>query len=238
MVRDIAWEGFYNARDLGGLPTRDGHVTRNGALIRSADLCLVTEGGWRTAYEAGVRTVIDLRNDDEVASAPPVPPDISRVRVALDGVEDTELWNHIRVERIDGTPLYYRPFLQRQAHRCVAAVSAVARAQPGGVIFHCGAGRDRTGLVTVLVLALAGVDPEVIADDYELSAERLPPLFTALGMDQQAPVLERILAEKGTTARRALLDVLDGFDAEEYLLAAGADKDDLTAVRSRLVQLD
>jgi protein-tyrosine phosphatase len=235
MVRDIAWDGFYNARDLGGLPTRDGRVTRHGALIRSADPCFVTEDGWRAAYEAGVRTVLDLRNDDEVASAPPVPAGIARVRVALDGIDDTELWNYIRVERIDGTPMYYRPFLQRRADRCVAAVTAVARAQPGGVIFHCAAGRDRTGLVTMLVLALVGVDPEVIADDYELSTPRLPPLFTAFGMQQQAPVLERILVQKGMTARAALLDVLDGFDAEEYLLAAGADKDDLAAVRSRLV---
>lgn len=63
MVRDIAWEGFYNARDLGGLPTRDGRTTRHGALIRSADPCLVTPAGWRAATAAGVRTVVDLRNE-------------------------------------------------------------------------------------------------------------------------------------------------------------------------------
>jgi protein-tyrosine phosphatase len=117
MVRDIAWNGFYNARDLGGLPTRDGRVTRHGSLIRSADLCFVTEDGWRAAYEAGVRTVLDLRNDDEVASAPPVPAHIARVRVALDGSDDTELWNYIPAEKINGTPLYYRPFLRRRAER-------------------------------------------------------------------------------------------------------------------------
>jgi hypothetical protein len=235
MVRDIAWEGFYNARDLGGLPTRDGRTTRHGALIRSADPCFVTSAGWRAATAAGVRTVVDLRNDDEVAGAPPVPVDIQRVRVALDGIEDTELWRYIDDEKLDGTPLYYRPFLDRRADRCVAAVTAVARAHPGGIIFHCGAGRDRTGLVTALLLALAGVDPEVIADDYELSTEALPPLFAALGMDDQGPLLERILTEKGTTARQALLAVLAGFDVEQYLLAAGASKDDLAAVRSRLV---
>jgi Tyrosine phosphatase family len=61
--RNIAWEGFANARDLGGLPTRDGRVTRLGAYIRSGDLRFVTAVGWQTAREASVRTIIDLRND-------------------------------------------------------------------------------------------------------------------------------------------------------------------------------
>jgi protein-tyrosine phosphatase len=90
-------------------------------------------------------------------------------------------------------------------------------------------------LVTALLLALVDVDPEVIADDYELSAERLPALLAAMGLGDQPRVLERIFTEKGTTARKAMLDVLDGFDAEDYLLAAGASKEDLAAVRSRLV---
>jgi protein-tyrosine phosphatase len=238
MTRDITWDGFHNARDLGGLATRDGRVTRHGALIRSADLCFVTPAGWRAAQEAGVRTVIDLRNDDEVASAPPVPAGIERVRVALDGIHDTSFWGHLGYSRLNGTPLYYGPFLRHKADRCVAAVAAVARARPGGIVLHCAAGRDRTGLVCLLLLALAGVDRQAIADDYELSTERLPAYFAAMGMDDQAPRLERILTEEGTTARQALLDVLDGFDAEEYLLAAGAGKDDLAAVRARLVSPD
>lgn len=68
--RSITWEGFYNARDLGGLATRDGRMTRPGALVRSADLRFVTEAGWRAAYDAGIRTIIDLRNDDECTSRP------------------------------------------------------------------------------------------------------------------------------------------------------------------------
>jgi hypothetical protein len=59
--REVTWEGFFNARDLGGLPTRDARMSDCGALIRSADPRFVTEAEWRTAHDAGVRTVIDLR---------------------------------------------------------------------------------------------------------------------------------------------------------------------------------
>jgi protein-tyrosine phosphatase len=65
--RAIMWEGFFNARDLGGLPVADGRMTRFGAFVRSADLRFVTEHGWQQAHGAGMRTVLDLRNNDEVS---------------------------------------------------------------------------------------------------------------------------------------------------------------------------
>src|SRR5208282_1854323 len=112
--RRITWEGFANARDLGGLPARDGRVTRFGAYIRSGDLRFVTETGWRMARDAGVRTIIDLRNDDEIrphagqqtqlagsaqfaAPAPAASPPtwMNRVESALDDIADTGFWQFL-----------------------------------------------------------------------------------------------------------------------------------------------
>ena len=253
--RDIAWEGFANARDLGGLPARDGRVTRFGAYVRSADLRFVTAAGWQAAREAGVRTILDLRNDNEIrpgsgqqptalagsaqfpAPAPAASPPawMTRAEVALDDVADTGFWQFIHQERLDGTPLYFRPFLDRKRERCAAVITALASAAPGGVIFHCGAGRDRTGLVTLLLLALAGVEPEAIARDYEQSAEPLRALFAAMGQPDQGPWVEAVLAERGTTAREAIISTLDGFDAEAYLLTAGVSPASLAAIRHRLL---
>lgn len=243
--RQIAWEGFAKARDLGGLPTRDGRVTRFGAYIRSGDLRFVTESGWQMACEAGVRTVVDLRNDEirppDVAGStqlagPVLPPScIDRVEFALDDVADTAFRQFLDRERLNGTPLYFRPFLDHKPARCAGAVTAVASARRGGVIFHCGAGRDRTGLVTLLLLALADVEPEAIAHDYELSAEWLKALFTLMGKPGQEPSIQAALAEQGTTVREAILGTLDGFDAETYLLAAGVSSVSLTAIRARLL---
>lgn len=255
MTRHIAWDGFVNARDLGGLPARDGRVTRFGSYIRSGDLRFVTEAGWRMARDGGVRTIIDLRNDDEIrphagqqptrlagsaqfaAPAPTVSPPswLNRVEIALDDIDDTAFWQFLNRERLNGTPLYFRPFLDRKPGRCAAAVTALASAAPGAVIFHCGAGRDRTGLVTLLLLALADVEPEAIAADYELSAGPLRALFAAMGQPDQQPVIEAALAERNTTAREAILATLDGFDAETYLLTAGVSRASLAAIRHRLL---
>lgn len=156
----MSWGGFFNARDLGGLPTVDGGTTQWARVYRSATLHLATPAGWEQAYAAGVRTVVSLLNDDEVPPAGAAAGDaterMTRVRVALDVVEDTELWNHIEADGIDGTPLYFVPLLERHPERLADAVRVIARAEPGGVLFHCGAGRDRTGLVAVLLLSLAG----------------------------------------------------------------------------------
>jgi protein-tyrosine phosphatase len=236
-MRAISWDGFHNARDLGGLPTSDGETTRPLSLIRSGDVRFVTGQGWRQAYQAGVRTLVDLRNDDEVrsASAIPLPPGIRRVQVALDGVEDVALWRYLNEELLNGTPLYYAPFLRSKPERVVSALSAIAGAEPGGVIFHCGAGRDRTGLIALLLLALADVDVEVIADDYELSTEPLRRLFELLGRGQgDLAEVEQALAAKGTTARAALRDLLAELDVPAYLTAAGMPTDDLARLRARL----
>jgi hypothetical protein len=253
--RDIRWDGFFNARDLGGLQTRTGRTTRPGAFVRSADLRFVTNEGWRAARDYGIRTVLDLRNDDEIrptASTRPTalagsaqftaatdgattPAGVERLEVALDDIGDVAFWQHLNREQLNGTPLYYRPFLEHKPDRCAATITALARATSGGVLFHCGAGRDRTGLISLLLLALADVEPDEIATDYTLSREPLKALSAKLGVTDQGPMVESTLASRGTTIHAAVLDILDNFDAESYLLSAGVDQADIQQIRDRLL---
>ncbi|GGN49703.1 hypothetical protein FHR83_009098 [Actinoplanes campanulatus] len=158
------------------------------------------------------------------------PQGITVIRVPLDDNDDAAFWYSILDDDVDGTPLYYRPFLERKAARCVAAVTAVARAAPGGVVVHCGIGRDRTGLVSLLLLALAGVGAEAIIADYTVSEERLRRYFEA----DDDPVAAR-LALRGTTIAEALNELLGDVDVEACLLAAGLRPGDLTALRERLL---
>lgn len=250
--RAVPWEGFINARDLGGLPTRDGRQTRSGAFVRSADPRFVTAAGWQAAYDDGVRTLLDLRNPHEIrpgatapspagtsyaapAEGPATPPGITRVEVAIDDADDAALWNRIKDAGVNGTPLYYRPFLDAKPQRCAAAIQALAAAAPGTVLYHCAVGRDRTGLITLLLLTLAGVEPAAIADDYAASAPALAPVFSALGLSDQNTYIDGLLARHGTTTRQAVLDLLDGFDTETYLLTAGVAPADLATLRHRLL---
>jgi protein-tyrosine phosphatase len=237
--RHLHWEGCFNARDLGGLPTTDGRTTRWRAVVRSDTPDHLTAAGWEALRAYGIRTIVDLRNDEEVGpDAGARPASVTTVHVPLDDTAGREFWDEWASGPQFGTPLYYRPFLERKPDRCAAAVAAVARAGPGGVLVHCGGGRDRTGLVTMVLLALAGVAPEEIASDYELSYERMPRMYAARGEDDQGPTIQGFLAGDNTSARAAIVDTLDWLDADAYLRSAGLGNDDLAAPRERLVEPD
>lgn len=232
--RWIRWEGFCNARDLGGLPTVSGMTTRHGRLIRSADTRLITAAGWDAAREAGVRTVIDLRNPHEIE--PGVrPAGIETRLVPLDGIDDRDLWHRIRSEGLDGTPLYYRPFLDARADRVAAVLTAIARIPDGGVIFHCAAGRDRTGLISLLLLSLAGVTPEAIAEDYALTLGQLAAVYATLGVERHEPDVHEYLRSRGTTLAQSITGLVRDLDVAAYLNAAGVSGGDIDALRRRLL---
>ncbi len=234
--RHLDWDGCFNVRDLGGLPAADGRTTRWGAVVRADALDGLTLAGWRALTEHGVRTVIDLRNDDELAAdAAPRPPGVTTLHMPLDGSEDREFWNVWQNGPQFGTPLYYRPHLDRFPERSARVLAAVARAEPGGVVVHCGGGRDRAGQVTMLLLALAGVPPEVIAADYALSFERLPARYAARGEEDQGPLLRSYLREQGTTAEALIVELLAGLDVATRLARSGLTGEDVAALRNRLV---
>jgi len=236
--RTLHWDGCHNTRDLGSLPLAGGGRTRRGALVRSDALQDLTAAGWAALLDHGVRTVVDLRNDDERGpDAAPRPPQITTVHVPLDVSEDREFWDVWETGPQFGTPLYYRPHLERFPQRNAEVLRGIARAGPGGVAFHCQGGRDRAGQVTLLVLTLAGVPGPQIAADYLLREERLRAKYAAAGEPDQGPMLAAHLAQQGTTAGEALLAVLDGLDLEAHLRdAGGLDPADVTALRARLVE--
>lgn len=234
--RHLAWDGCFNTRDLGDLPTAGGRRTRRGAIVRSDAVDRLTAAGWAALLDHGIRTIIDLRNDDERGSdAAPRPLDIETIHLPLDHSSDREFWDVWDNGPQFGTPLYYRPHLDRFPANSVAVIAAIARAGPGGVLYHCQGGRDRAGQISMLVLSLAGVAPEVIADDYELSHDRLRAAYAARGEPDQGPALAAYLAELGTTAREVLLGTLRSLDVESHLGAAGLTTADVAALRARLV---
>ena len=220
MDRHLDWDGCRNVRDLGGLRTARGGEIRRGALVRADALERLTAGGWAALEAHGVRTVIDLRNDDEIGEDDASRPDaVTTIRMPLDGMEDTEFWAAWVHRPEFGTPRYYGPWLERFPDRAARVLATIARAEPGGVAYHCVGGRDRTGLVTMLVLAALDVPPASVAEDYALSADRLGD-----------PFIDAFYAERATTPAAVLGEVLAAVDAERYL-----DPDDLAALRARAV---
>ena len=214
MTRHLHWDGCTNVRELG-----------RGAIVRADALDRLSAAGWAALEAHGVRTVIDLRNDDEVgADLAPRPPGLTTLHLPLDGVEDTEFWKDWHGRPEFGTPIYYRPFLDHFPERTAAVFTAIARAEPGGVAVHCGIGRDRTGLIAILLLALAGADADEIAADYALSEARVP--FGQVGTFYE---------DRGITPAGVIAELLAGLDVEAYLRGAGVSEADLAAIRGRLL---
>jgi protein-tyrosine phosphatase len=134
-----------------------------------------------------------------------------------------------------GTPMYYRAHILRYPGHSARVLKAIAGAQPGGVVVHCVGGRDRTGQIAMLALALAGVETAEISADYELTRARLSRLYAALGQSDEGPVLDAFLREHGTTAGAIIAATLGSIDVEAQLRSGGLDDDDLTALRARLL---
>ena len=221
--RVLAWEGCTNVRDLGGLRTCDGHMTRWGAVVRSDTPARLTEAGWSSLYAYGIRTIISLRTYGMVEDGLTITlphPDLVTVQVAIEDITDTEFVQQWVNTNFWGTPLYYKDALRRWPERHAAAISAIAQARPGGVLFHCIRGHDRTGIIALLLLALVGVTPDEIIADYVLSPD---------------PERDELLAREHSSVREAILGALAGLNVDGYLGMGGVSQADLAAVRKRLV---
>ena len=221
--RVLLWDGCTNVRDLGGLSTCDGRTTLWKAIVRSDSPARLTDVGWAVLYAYGIRTILTLRThgmlENELNFTPRYP-GITTLQVAIEDITDTEFLHQWAASGLWSTPLYYQDALRRWPERHAAAVSAIVRAGPGGILFHCIRGTDRTGLIALLLLALAGVDPGEIVSDYELSPD---------------PERDELLARQHSSVREVILGVLTGLDAVSYLRQGGLSQEDLAAVRKRLL---
>jgi protein-tyrosine phosphatase len=246
--RDLVWPGCLNVRDLGGLPTRDGGETRFGSVVRADSVRQLSDEGWRALVEHGVRTVIDLRGEDERADDPPAELPVGVVHVPF--LSDNKADRDALGEELDAavaaapdvttsTRDVYLIFLTRFRSNVAAAVRAVANAPEGGVVIHCVGGKDRTGLLAALLLHLAGVDDQSIAADYALSEERLRPRherwFAEADSEEELERLKRIAQTPAVSMVGVFAELgrLYG-GVESYLRGAGVTDDELELVRSRL----
>ncbi|MDQ3822385.1 MAG: tyrosine-protein phosphatase [Actinomycetota bacterium] len=247
-ARELAWDGCLNVRDLGGHRTEDGRETRYGSVVRADSVRQLSEAGWRALVEHGIRTVVDLRGDDERQADPPADVPVDVLHVPFMEANDAE-WREIEAEfdaAADAAPDdasatrdVYLIFLERFHENAVAGVRAVARAPEGGVVVHCAGGKDRTGLLTAFLLHLAGVPEEDIAADYALSEERLRPRHDAWIAAAETDAERERIRRIATTPAAAMAGVFEELrrrwgGVEEYLRAGGLTDEELELARRRL----
>lgn len=179
----IALDGPANFRDLGGYPTLDGRRLRHGRVFRSDSLSHMSDADARHVAEVlGVATVVDLRAGHEVETFGHGP--LGTFGVSVHHLPIVDETSPDRVERapdaVDPSTLgldrIYSMMLERFGGRFAAVLRVLAEPTNQPVVFHCAAGKDRTGLVAALLLAVLGVDDEIISADYAITAERMDEL--------------------------------------------------------------
>ncbi|MEI8409159.1 MULTISPECIES: tyrosine-protein phosphatase [unclassified Kribbella] len=230
---DLDWAGCRNVRDVGGLPTRDGQVVREGVLIRADSLHFLSAEGVEAVRRAGVGRILDLRGDGEVADWPtPFTGDPLGVRQALQDPADPD---HGQATIVDACTW----MLDRRPELFAAAVKAIADAPDGAVVVHCHGGKDRTGMVVALALSIAGVPEEEIVGDYFLTQERLAGWLAKQLADEPDASRHPEMIEFRDTRAESMTAILRHLDdkyggPEAYLRHGGLTTDDLDRLRKRL----
>ncbi|MHA7154056.1 tyrosine-protein phosphatase [Arthrobacter sp. TMN-50] len=234
-TRSVRWEGAVNARDLGGV----GGLIQPGRIYRMGRHEWLTATGWLQAHDDGVRSVVDLRNPGEFGRRDSDPV------VTGDGLGRFKIVNCPTEDQSDGefmalvgpylsSPKYYPENLRRWPDKIIAVVRAVVDAPEGGVVVHCSAGRDRTGMIMAVMLSAVGVPGEEIVTDYALGVRGINEFHSSQEKPREPPLSEEELVECLERAVTHLRDLLAGFDAEDYLLKAGLTAAELAALRVRL----
>jgi protein-tyrosine phosphatase len=238
-TRELSLEIAYNVRHIGGYATSSGATTSD-ALVRAAGLHRLTDSGLGRLADHGIRTVVDLRSQMERERD--ITPDVGRfgmVRVNAPVFEQDASPVGLAGEFPGFAIAYERMLLTgRAAYRELFETIATS---DGGLVFHCTAGKDRTGVAAALLLSLVGVADETIVEDFALSETLLAPVLK----EWMPRMAERGITEEQGRALMAsrpedmvstLRHVRERFgSAEDYLSDIGVAPAAIAGVRARLV---
>lgn len=194
-------QGGSNFRDLGGYATGDGRTVRRGAVFRSAHLGGLTDQDRKALAGVGVRTIVDLRGVAEAAETPHL---IEGLACRVVGAHiEPGLGEKIRNAVADGTANpylmmqflsdHYRDYPRRCAPGFRTLFATLSDGEHRPLVFHCTAGKDRTGFASALLLTLLGVPWETVVDDYLRTNELWTGhvgRYPELDLDTRAAIVE------------------------------------------------
>ncbi|OIH85238.1 hypothetical protein BLJ79_08645 [Arthrobacter sp. UCD-GKA] len=240
-----------NLRDLGGMPVAGGGILRRNTLWRSDDVALAPAGQLRELMSLGLRTIIDLRSDPERdRSGPGHGPGLGLLHHQLPLLHDAADPQSLAKLLADvNTPhrvgLWYASLFRAQSPRLIEAMSLIAKSE-GGVLFHCAAGKDRTGILAVAILSAIGADRDAIVEDYMITQPNMVNVRSRLA----ALTRGRVGSGKGPRSaesrpiwlahRDSIASLLTELEHDggplEVLRSSGFDQDMQNELRARLVE--
>jgi protein tyrosine/serine phosphatase len=232
--------GAVNFRDLGGYETSDGRRTRFGRIFRSNSLQELTEADLKVIRERlRLMTVLDLRSPQEIRHDGVGPLEHESLRyVNLPMLQEKRNYQPGLIET--GLVDRYFSYLHLAQKNIVRALETIAEAQP--IVFHCAAGKDRTGVLTALLLGCLGVEPETVISDYAVAQQTREEIVEFLGrrpsygerLDRLSP---RALDSDPSTMRQFLRLLNDSYGgARNWAVVAGVSETTLGQLEATLLE--
>ena len=242
--RAISFRYVFNVRDLGGLRTTDGRIVRTGMVFRADGVNRLDGDDLEVARALGLRTVIDLRTEGEVERRGGFPTE--RLPVDWHHLPVIQaMWSESDLVATTGAADFLRDrYLDMLVEGSVSIARAMELVADGApALFHCAAGKDRTGVVAAVLLGLLGVSHEDIAEDYHLSATAMAAFVDWLtlefpealdAMTSQPPEY----LEAPVEAMAGFLEVVDDTYGSVEQLAAHLGVTDVVIARLRATLLE
>jgi len=244
-LRKLTLSGCVNFRDLGGYPGADGRRIRWRALFRADGLTRLDADDCAQLAGLGLVTVIDLRTLGEVEERGRFPQDAFDVEYhhlpLTDVLPPTE--DLSRYDEPAFVTSRYRQLFSEGSSSLARAVRVLA--EPGALpaVFHCSAGKDRTGILAALVLGFLGVPRDVIVEDYALSADAMVALLERLKQEYSEAVdeVERYAPAVISVAPETMAAFLDELEVEHGSFDDLAEElgvtDAVTCLRTSLLEV-
>jgi len=237
--RRIELDGCVNFRDLGGYPTSDGHSLRWRTLFRSDALHALTPGDVSQLTAIGLSDIVDLRSsyelDAEGRGLLEREPMAFHHTPLFDG--DPKAGDRAAAATLTLGERYLGLLIVGQQK--IANVVRILASAPGGAVYHCAAGKDRTGVISAVLLGALGVPDDLIVADYALSAERIDAIIArVMSMKGYEDALKHMpedtLHAKPETMEKVVGEVAARYGSMSgYLRDAGVDDEVLARLRAK-----
>lgn len=171
----IPFDTIKNFRDLGGIPTIDGKLVKWGKIYRSANMDMISDIDIKKMKDFKIATIVDLRRDSE----------IKKYFKNIDKIKNEFHYNHVSLAKTDFGEKEIKEIIQGKVsigqsyrelinnYEAIRDILSIIAYSDDSVVFHCQEGKDRTGIITMIIYGILNVDKIDIIADYEISSAYL-----------------------------------------------------------------
>ena len=231
ILRRHIFTNILNCRDIGGYPTKCGS-TNFGRFLRCGIVDTPDDWEIEKLSMLGVRTVIDLRGTYEATDMP----------LRLERLENADVYNlplfELNVATNEGMGLdlaqLYEMIIENYKENIAKILNVIADAKEGVILYNCFFGKDRTGILTMLLLSIAGVSKEDIIADYQQTYTYVKPYI-----ETHADLLWDSNSEKHYSLPETMENVIDSIERKygsvtDYILSTGVSNETIEKIKERL----